>query len=83
MAIYGQPEHEIFVDINSYLIEEYPILTWAQRNSIGHLCVNDEEFDLDPIYDQIDTWVAYYAEQQGIEIPYEDDDDDSEESSED
>ena len=83
MAIYGQPEHEIYVDINAYLIDTYPILTWQQRNSIGHLCVNDEEFDLDPIYDQIDTWVEYYAEEQGIDIPFEDDDDDSKEPSED
>ena len=78
MAIYGQPEHEIYVDINSYLIENYPVLTWKQRNAIGHLCSTDEDFDLDPIYDQIDEWVFYYAEEKGIDIPIEDEESEDE-----
>ena len=57
MAKYGQPNQAIVVDINSHLVENYPLLTWQQRNAIGHLCVTDDEFDYDPIYDQIDDWV--------------------------
>jgi len=69
MAIYGQPEHEIVIDINPYLIDAYPFLTWHQRNSIGHLVTTDPEFDLDPIFEQIDAWVYQYCEDKGIDIP--------------
>mgnify|MGYP003344454543 CR=1 FL=1 len=78
MAIYGQPEHDIIVEINPYLVENYPMLTWQQRNAIGHLCVTDEELDLDPIYEHIDAWVAYYCEEKGIELPEVEEEEDSE-----
>ena len=52
----------ISVDINEYLIEEWPKLTLAQRKAVWTLCQNDEEFDFDPIYEQIDTMVVQLAE---------------------
>ena len=50
------------VDINEYLIEEFPTLTEKQRQSVWHLCQNDDDFDLDSIHEQIDNWVYKYAE---------------------
>jgi len=50
------------VNVNEYLIEEFPTLTAKQRTSVVHLCQNDEDFDYDPIHDQIDDKVYEYAE---------------------
>ena len=50
------------IDINEYLIEEFPTLTAKQRQSVWHLCQNDEDFDYESIHDQIDDWVFEYAE---------------------
>jgi hypothetical protein len=50
------------VDVNEYLIENYPTLTAKNRQSIWHLCQNDEDFDYDSIHDQIDDRVYEYAE---------------------
>jgi len=35
------------------------------------LCEQDPDFDLDPIYRQIDQWVLTYAKSKGIEVPIE------------
>jgi len=50
------------IDVNEYLIKEFPTLSAKQRQSVWHLCQNDEDFDYDPIHDQIDDWVFEYAE---------------------
>ena len=50
------------IDINEYLIEEFPTLTAKQRQSVWYLCQNDEDFDYESIHDQIDDWVFEYAE---------------------
>ena len=50
------------VDVNEYLIEEFKTLTAKQRQSVWHLCQNDEDFNYDSIHDQIDDWVYEYAE---------------------
>ena len=50
------------VNVNEYLIEEFPTLTAKQRTSVVHLCQNDEDFDFDAIHDQIDDKVYEYAE---------------------
>jgi len=50
------------IDVNEYLIKEFPTLTAKQRQSVWHLCQNDEDFDYDPIHDQVDDWVFEYAE---------------------
>jgi hypothetical protein len=49
------------IDINEYLIENYPTLTAKNRQSVWHLCQNDEDFDYDSIHNQIDDWVYEYA----------------------
>ena len=50
------------IDVNEYLIDEWPTLTAKHRQSVWHLCQTDEEFDYDPIHDQIDEKVYIYAE---------------------
>lgn len=50
------------IDINEYLINEFPTLTAKQRQSVWYLCQNDEDFDYESIHDQIDDWVFEYAE---------------------
>ena len=62
-ALYYQddPDYDPFigVDINEYLIENYEGLTLKQRRAIWTLCQNDEDFNFDPIYEEIDAWVAH------------------------
>jgi len=50
------------IDVNEYLIDEFKTLTAKQRQSVWHLCQNDEDFSYDSIHDQIDDWVYEYAE---------------------
>ena len=50
------------VDVNEYLIENWPTLTLKNRTSVWSLCQNDEDFDYDSIHDQIDDWVIQLAE---------------------
>ena len=50
------------VDVNEYLIENWPTLNLKQRTSVWTLCQLDEEFDYDSIHDQIDAWVFNLAE---------------------
>lgn len=50
------------VDVNEYLIDEFPTLTIKQRTSVVHLCQNDEDFDYSPIHNQIDEKLYEYAE---------------------
>jgi len=52
----------LFVDINEYLIEEWETLTYKQRQSVWHLCQNDEDFDYSSIHDQIDAKVYEFSE---------------------
>ena len=79
----------ISVDINEYLIENWPTLTLKNRTSVWTLCQNDEHFDLDSIYNQIDDWVYQLAEDDpNVDLgevdkdeDYEDDDDDDDDDS--
>ncbi len=80
------------IDINEYLIEEFPTLTAKHRQSVWHLCQNDEEFDYDSIHDQIDDKVYEYAETNpdvvlfdpsDIDDDYDDDDEDEDEDEDD
>lgn len=52
----------ICVDINEYLIENWPTLTLKQRTSVWTLCQDDEDFDYESIHDQIDDWVIQLAD---------------------
>ena len=65
------------IDINEYLIVEFPTLTAKQRQSVWHLCQNDDSFDYDSIHDQIDNWVFEFAESNPDVILNSDDEDDS------
>ena len=62
-ALYYQddPDYDPFigVDVNEYLIQNYEGLTLKQRKAIWTLCQNDEDFNYEPIYEEIDAWVAY------------------------
>ena len=47
----------IIYDINAYLIENFKMLTLKQRRAVWTNVQNDEEFDWEPIQEQIDDWV--------------------------
>ena len=64
------------IDVNEYLIDEWPTLTAKHRQSVWHLCQTDEEFDYDSIHDQIDDKVYIYAESDpNVVLPTEDESD--------
>ena len=65
------------IDVNEYLIKEFSTLTAKHRQSVWHLCQNDEDFDYDSIYDQIDDWVYEYAESNSDVVLDVNDDEDS------
>ena len=67
------------VDVNEYLIENWPTLTLKQRTSVWSLCQNDEDFDYDSIHNQIDDWVYQLAEDDP-EVNLGEDDESDEES---
>jgi hypothetical protein len=73
------------VNVNEYLIKEFPTLTIKQRTSVVHLCQSDEGFDYSPIHDQIEEKVYKYAESNPDVVldKSEDDDSDSSEESDD
>ena len=50
------------LDVNEYLIQEWPKLTLKQRKAVWSTCQSDEDFDWDPIYEQIDQAVLVLAE---------------------
>jgi hypothetical protein len=52
----------IAVDANEYLINEWPKLTLKQRKAVWSYCQMDEDFDWDPVYEQIDSAVLDLAE---------------------
>lgn len=61
-----QPKHEFVIDINKYLIDNFPSLSWKQRNAVGTLCEQDPDFCFDQIYKQIDKWVETYSLQRSL-----------------
>jgi len=72
------------VDVNEYLIEEFPTLTAKHRQSVWHLCQNDDDFDYEPIYAQIDEKVEEYADTNSeVILDYEDDDSEEDDDDED
>jgi len=52
----------IGVDANEYLIDEWPKLTLKQRRAVWSYCQMSEDFDWDPIYEQIDSAILVLAE---------------------
>jgi len=59
------PDYDPFVgiDVNEYLIAEYPHMTLKQRRAVWHLCQTDGDFNFDPVYEEIDAWVEYVLDQ--------------------
>ena len=48
----------IIFDMNEYLIDNYPMLTAKQRKGVWTKVQLDEDFDWEPIEEQIDDWVT-------------------------
>jgi len=60
----------VSVDVNEYLIDSWPGLTKKQRQSIWTIAQEDDDFDYDPIYDQIDDIIYELAQTDpSIELP--------------
>ena len=72
------------VDVNEYLIDNWPQLSLKQRTSVWTIAQGDEEFDYDSLYEQLDDIVYELAEtDKTIELPPEDDEDDEDEDEDD
>ena len=73
------------VDANEYLIEEWPKLTLKQRKAVWSYCQMSEDFDWEPVYEQIDDAIFTLAETDktidlsDVEISYEEDEEEPEE----
>ena len=52
----------IGLDVNEYLIEDWPKLTLKQRKAVWSACQKNEDFDWSSIYEQIDDAVFDLAE---------------------
>lgn len=50
------------VDVNEYLIEEWPKMTLKQRKAIWSYCQSDEDFDWSPVWEQVDQAILAIAE---------------------
>ena len=70
-------EPSIVINVNEYLIESWPQLTFKQRQSVWTLAKGDDEFDFEPIHSQLDNIVYQLAETDStIELPDEEDEED-------
>ena len=58
------PDYDPFVgvDVNEYLIEEYPHMTLKQRRAVWRLAQEDGDFNFDAVYEEIEAWVDYVME---------------------
>ena len=67
-ALYYQndPHYDPFigVDINEYLIENHKTLTLKQRRKVWTLCQQDEDFNFEPIHEEIDAWVEAVLDEE-------------------
>jgi hypothetical protein len=52
----------IGVDVNEYLIENWPKLTLKQRKAVWSHCQLDEDFDWEPVWEQVDSTILLIAE---------------------
>ena len=74
-------DFSVSLDVNEYLIDNWPTLTFANRKSVWHNCDNDEDFDWSSIEDQVDQAVYDLAEADPkVVLPEESEDDDEEEN---
>lgn len=66
MATFGQPELDLVIDINQYLIDEFPLLSLIDRKAIGTLILRDDEFDLTSVHDQINQATLNYINKENV-----------------
>jgi len=66
MATFGQPELDLVIDINKYLIDEFPLLSLIDRKAIGTLILRDDEFDLTSIHEQINQATLNYINKENV-----------------
>lgn len=60
MATHGQPARKVTVDINQYLIDNFPTLNLRSRNAIGAL-VEKANINLSSVHKQIDKIAKNYV----------------------
>ena len=67
-------------DVNEYLIDNWPTLTFRNRQSVWSICQNNDEFDWDVVEDQIIDCIYDLAESVStVVLPEEEDDEEEEE----
>ena len=67
-------------DVNEYLIDNWPTLTFRNRQSVWSICQNNDEFDWDVVEDQIIDCIYDLAEADStVVLPEEEDGDEDEE----
>ena len=66
-------DFSVSLDVNEYLIENWPTLTFANRRSVWSNCTNDEDFDWSSVEDQIDQAVYDLADTDSSVVIPEDD----------
>tara|TARA_X000001382_G_C3176315_1_gene181067 strand:- start:625 stop:849 length:225 start_codon:yes stop_codon:yes gene_type:complete len=62
MPINPDYDREFSFDINSYLVENYPVMNMATRRSVCALAL--EWFDAEHLQDVVDEVVSHYAKEQ-------------------
>ena len=50
------------VDVNEYLIEDWPKLTLKQRKAVWSHCQADDDFDWNSVWEQVDQTILMLAE---------------------
>ena len=66
-------DFSVSLDVNEYLIENWPTLTFANRRSVWSNCNNNEDFDWSSVEDQIDQAVYDLADTDSSVVIPEDD----------
>ena len=76
----AEVDYSVSLDVNEYLIENWPTLTAANRTSVWSMCNNDEDFDWSAVEEQIDNAVYELADvDTSVVLPETDDSEEEEE----
>ena len=62
------------LDVNEYLISEWPLLSLKQRRGVWKMAQNDEDFDWSSIEEQIDGYVGLVTQEESDNSEDEDED---------
>ena len=72
-------DYSVSLDVNEYLIENWPTLTAANRTSVWSMCDNNEDFDWSAVEEQVDDAVYELADvDPSVVLPETDDSEDEE-----